>query len=85
MMTIEESLRGHRQEDGWNSKASWVEKLKFHQIMAKRKKGQAEEDLRAAKRLIERSKKEFEEYLYHSASAGQIEKDNVPPILKNQK
>lgn len=85
MITIEEDGRGHRQEDGWNSKASWVEKMKFHQILAKRKKSQADEDLRAAKRLIERSKAEFEEYLYHSAMAGQIEKDNVPPVLKNQK
>lgn len=74
--------RGHRQEDGWNSEAHWTEKVKFHNILSKRKRRQAEQDLEAAKRLIQRSKDAFAESIQHDVIAGQIEKANAEPVLK---
>ena len=74
--------QGHREEDGWNSNAPWTEKLKFHEILAKRKMMQSQQDLEFAKRLIERSKQAFADSTYHAGMAGIIRKEHEEPVLK---
>lgn len=74
--------QGHREEDGWNSNAPWTEKVKFHEILAKRRMMQSKQDLDAAKRLIERSKRAFASSTYHAGMAGAIRKEHEEPGLK---